>query len=258
MARRRSAAEGIARHVVAWSFCAVYIPLIVCISLLLPRDLKERVWPKCVRGWGKGMLRISGVRMVVHPDVQARLADRQARVLVFNHSSTLDTFVGAALLPEGGVLVLKREFIYLPFLGLAAWALGSIMVNRSDGEKGRASLARAIARTRARKLQLMISPEGTRVKGPTMGRFKLGAFRLGRDAEIPLMPLVWHGCAALWPHTAFAPEGGTVFITAMPDTPVTGADHAALRAEADALRERFIEALAAGPGPWAQAAISDS
>jgi lysophosphatidate acyltransferase len=196
-----------------------------------------------VRFWGRGMLRIAGVKLHIEPEVQARLFRREARVLLFNHSSTLDTFVGASLLPPGGVLILKSQFIWIPLMGLAAWSVGSIFVDRSKGEKARASLARAVARMQAEQLQIMISPEGTRVAGPELGRFKLGAFRFAREASIPVQPVLMHHCQTIWPRDAFAPTDGTAVVTVLDPVSVEGADEAQLRVIADATREAMGAAM---------------
>lgn len=249
MPRSRSRLEGALRHLVAWTFCAVYIPLIIVLCVVLPRPWRERAWPALARRWGRTMTRIAGVRLVIDPETQARLLERRARVFMFNHSSTLDTFIGAAVLAPGGVLVLKREFLYLPFMGQATWALGSVFVDRANGPRARASLAKAVARVKRRDLQLLISPEGTRVAGPELGRFKLGGFVFARDAEIPVLPVVFHGCSTVWPLGQFAPDAGTVRITTLPERLIKAGDHEALRAVADATRAEMAEALRQGPPP---------
>ena len=243
-ARKRSKAEGLFRHVVAWGYSAAYVPILVTACLAAPRSKRDRVWPAMVRSWGRNMLRIGGVSLEIDAEAQARLADRRARVLLFNHSSTLDVFVGAALLPDGGVLVLKREFIWVPILGPAAWAVGSIFVDRRDGDRARASLARAVARTQRDRLQILIAPEGTRMTGPTLGRFKLGAFQLARDADIEILPVVLHHCRRFWPRGAFAPEAGKLLVTTLDEVSVAGADREQLRVIADGVRERYIEEMA--------------
>ncbi len=242
--RQRTLAEGVARHTVAWIYCTAYVPLLMVVCTLTPgRRLRERVWPAMARSWGRTMMRIAGVGLEIDASVHRHLADRRGRVLLFNHSSTLDTFIGAAVLPAGGVLVLKREFFFLPFLGQATWLVGSVFVDRRDGDKARASLAAAAGRTAERDLQVLIAPEGTRMKGPDLGRFKLGGFRFARDADIPLVPIVIHRAQDIWPIGDFAPGGGTVRVTALDPCTVHGADEAKLREIADGVRDAYIAEL---------------
>lgn len=77
--------------------------------------------------------------------------------------------------------------------------------------------------------------------------FKTGAFELAAAAGVPVVPLVWHGCRELWPMGVVGPLPGEVVVDALEPLMVEkGADRAALRAVADALRERYQQALAAG------------
>ena len=147
-------------------------------------------------------------------------------------------------MPPGGVLVLKREFIWLPFMGIAAWFMGSVFIDRANSERARASLAKTARRIRDNQLQPLIAPEGTRVKTPEMGRFKLGAFYMARDAGIPVQPVVLHKCQDIWPHTALAPGHGTVVVTTLEEVAVDTADNEGLRAIASEVRERYIAELA--------------
>ena len=110
-------------------------------------------------------MRIGGVGLEITPAAQAALAEEKPRVLLFNHSSTVDTFVGAAVLPVGGVLVLKREFLFYPFMGVAAWAVGNIFIDRRDGEKARASLKATMGPDPPRQSAAAARARGDAVKG---------------------------------------------------------------------------------------------
>lgn len=246
MTRRRGALEGLARHAVAWVFCAVYLPSLALACLLTPGTPRQRVWPAMARFWGRAMMHIAGVGLQIDAPAQAALAERRPRVLLFNHSSTLDVFIGAALLPAGGVLVVKKEFIWLPIMGQAAWVVGSVFVDRRKGERARASLVRAAERIEQEQLQILIAPEGTRMKDRELGHFKLGAFHMAQAADAPLLPLVLHGAQRLWPYGALAPQGGTVRVTALAEVSVRGADHARLRVIADEVRASYHTELAGG------------
>ena len=99
-------------------------------------------------------------------------------------------------------------------------------------------------RTRRNQLQLLIAPEGTRAKGPVMGRFKLGGFAFAQQADIPLLPVVLHRCQEFWPHGAIAPQKGTLEVTVLDEVTVKDADRDGLRTIADGVRESYIAELA--------------
>ena len=143
--------------------------------------------------------------------------------------------------------VLKREFRRLIFIGQAAAISGSLFLDRGDRDKAYASLMAAAERIRNEKLQPVIAPEGTRSRDGVMGRFKLGAFHLAHRAEVPILPVVMHGNAALWPPGQFAPTRGTVVVDVLPEFRLEDGSPDALRVAANQLRDRYVDALAAGP-----------
>ena len=248
MEKRRSInLFGALRVFIAWIVSTLYVPVMLSVCLCsskakrIPRGL---AW---VRFWGRMMTRILGVRVRFTPAFRKALADRRPRVMTFNHSSSLDVLVGASLIPEGGVLVLKKEFRRIPLLGRAAAMVGSIFLDRGDREKAYASLEAAANRIQTEKLQALIAPEGTRSKDGTMGRFKLGAFHLAHAAQASILPVVMHGNAALWPPGQFAPTRGTVVVDVLPEFRLEDGSPDALRVAANQLRDRYVDALAAGP-----------
>jgi putative phosphoserine phosphatase/1-acylglycerol-3-phosphate O-acyltransferase len=155
--------------------------------------------------------------------------------------------VGASLLPDGGVLVLKEEFRKLPFLGRACVALGSIFLNRGNHGQAYESLQAAALRIQNENLQVLMAPEGTRAEDSSLGRFKLGAFHLAHIAKAPVLPVVMHRNKELWPKGQFAPTRGTVVVDVLTEFTVEDGSNKALRAIADDLRTRYMERLEQGP-----------
>ncbi len=202
--------------------------------------------PQLVRMWGRTMARIAGIEVQFTARAQQVLAQRTPRVLTFNHSSTLDVLTGAALLPEGGVLVVKKEMRKIPLLGIGCASLGSVFLERGNREHAYESLQHAAARMHAEQLQLLIAPEGTRSADGALGRFKLGAFHLAAMAKVPIQPMVLHNHFALWPQGQFVPKRGVAVIDAL--APLSISEDEDARVVADALRERYALALASGPG----------
>lgn len=226
---------------------AVYIPVLVVVALVLPKGLSWRVVPGLVRGWGYLMLAVCCCRLEFSAEARAALDVRAGRVITANHSSSLDLFVGAAFMPEAGVPIAKREMLWVPFIGLGLWAIGSVFLDRGDPERSHASLNEAAARVKRDQLQVVIAPEGTRSQDGSLGRFKLGAFHLARQAEIPILPLVLHGCARLWPRNQRAPTPGVVRITMLPEMRPERHGLEEPGALADELRAAYAAALADPP-----------
>ena len=239
--------SGLFRQTGAWVWSALYIPVMLVVCTLTPKRKQSTRGPRWVRGWGKSTTAIAGVTTRYTPAALAALSERRPRVLTFNHGSTLDVLVGASLLPDGGVLVLKEEFRKLPFLGRASQSVGSVYLDRGNRERAYESLQRAGKRIREENLQALIAPEGTRTEDADLGRFKLGAFHLAHIAQASVLPVVMHNHKTLWPRGQFAPHRGISVIDVLPEFTVESGDKEDLQEVANSLRERYIERLAHGP-----------
>ena len=104
------------------------------------------VW---IRGWGTVMMRVLGWRCKVE-DRETLLRTSPA-VVVGNHQSNLDTVPWATLFPPRSVAVGKKEILKVPFFGLLWKASHNILIDRSNPESARRSIAEAAARIRSYK-----------------------------------------------------------------------------------------------------------
>ena len=226
-----------------WLFCALFVPLMVLAAALAGGD-RDRVATPMIRLWGRVLLAICRVQL--RGDLEAVRAGGR-RVLVINHTSTLDVLLACALWPERGSGVLKKEFRDLPILGIASEWLGQISVDRSSRDKAVASLAAAAARMKREDRAVIMSPEGTRSRTGELGRFKLGAWHLAAQADAPIVPIVLHGVFALWPRSQLSCAAGVVTIEVLDPITVAELPVDDYRGSASALRDLYVEALARGP-----------
>lgn len=207
-----------------WLTLVPFVPAVLLV-LLLSGGRAAHTWtPPMVRWWGRAMLRLVGVRLVQEPPVVAELSRRRRRVLTFNHTSTMDIMVMTALWPNGTVAVVKREMLWLPLMGWAMYFLDFLPLDRGNRQRATASLHAAAQRVRAGDLTLMISPEGTRSATGELQPFKLGAFHLAAEADAPLVGVVLHGTARLWPRWQKHCDPGTVTVRLLPEQPSGAAE----------------------------------
>lgn len=237
----------ILKQVAVWIFTLFYMPLLIIACLLVSRERRASLGPKFTRGWGWSASYLAGVKIRYTHEADLALNKRVARVLTFNHGSTLDVPVGAALLPDGGVLALKAEMRTMPLLGPACVALGSIFLDRANRESAYETLKEGAQRIQEETLQVLIAPEGTRSDDGQLGRFKLGAFHLAHEAQVPILPIVIHSAAELWPRGRLAPFSGVIIIDVLPEFLVLDKTPEGIRATADQLREDYIKALTITP-----------
>ena len=200
---------------------------------------KDTLGPTLMRGWGRLMLAIMGVRLELDPEAEAELASRRARVLTFNHTSTLDMMVGAAISPEGTIIIVKREMLYIPFIGQCMLLLDIVLINRRDRQSATSKLRAVGERIRKGRHAVMIAPEGTRSADGRLQKFKMGAFHLAIETQVPIVPLVWHQCATLCPRGAWYSKPGVIRVQKLPDIPTEGLTSDDLRSLADRLHAAY-------------------
>jgi 1-acyl-sn-glycerol-3-phosphate acyltransferase len=167
------------------------------------------------------------------------VAERRPRVLVLNHSSTLDMFLFSGVNPPAPCPVGKASLKWIFPLNLPFWGVGMVFLDRGNRERAVASLRRAGELIRVESRSAMISPEGTRSLDGTLGRFKSGAFHLSQRAQAEIVPVVIHGAWALCPPGSAVVRPGKVRVEVKPPLPPS-TDPAA---DALALHARYVEWL---------------
>jgi putative phosphoserine phosphatase/1-acylglycerol-3-phosphate O-acyltransferase len=161
------------------------------------------------------------------------VASRAPRVLVLNHSSTLDLLVMALIAPSGARALVKRELMWVPPVNLALWLVGTIFVDRSDPASSIRALERAADDVRAHGLTLMIAPEGTRSRTGALGAFKKGPFHLAQRAGAEIVPVVIEGAHTILPPSGWLVRAGRLRVTIRPpEAPPTDPTAAAASLEA--------------------------
>ncbi|MGQ0647808.1 MAG: lysophospholipid acyltransferase family protein [Gemmatimonadaceae bacterium] len=116
---------------------------------------------------------------------------RRPYVAVSNHESWADIFL-ISHLPWEMKWMSKEAMFRIPCFGWMMRMAGDISLTR--GERTSAVKAMAAARDRiAKRVSVMIFPEGTRSRGGELLPFKDGAFRLALETGAPILPIVVAG-----------------------------------------------------------------
>lgn len=219
-----------------WS--AIISVCVLGVAAVTLGTLRRRVIGPFGTLWAAPLLWVAGVK--VHVDGAEVLERREARVLIFNHSSTLDTLLMAYLAGPGFVPVVKREFARTPLVGRAFWALGVVYLDRHEPDKARGTVDVLAKTMTEERLTVVVAPEGTRSRTGALGRFKLGAFRIAQTAEVPLLPVFLEGVHAALPW-GWRVHPGTVRVRLEPLAPVPEGE--SLERVADTWHHRFSEWL---------------
>jgi putative phosphoserine phosphatase/1-acylglycerol-3-phosphate O-acyltransferase len=193
------------------------------------------VW---VRRWGRWPLRAMGIRVEVH-GLERRDAPGP-KLILFNHLSLLDLFVLSSLSPERPLVLYKRELDSVPGLGGALRAMGMIPVDRQDHAAAIASVSEATERILSEQAAVLMAPEGTRSRRGGLQRFKLGAFHLAANAQVPIVPMVIRGIDSVLPMNRHFARSGVIRVDFLPAISTRGWRAEDARRHATEVRDVFL------------------
>lgn len=145
----------------------------------------------------------------------------QSYVVVANHQSQVDILVLYGWLDLDLKWVMKKELRKIPFIGFGCAALGHVFVDRSNPQKARASINRALSHL-GNGIGILFFPEGTRSPGNQMLPFKKGAFRVAIDQQMPLLPISLVGTSKIMPARRLVLFPGRVRMVIHPPIPTEG------------------------------------
>lgn len=230
---------------VFWVVTPILAASLIFLAITTLGRARRRLMPRLLRWWGQTILKACGVRLQVDPAVDAEFAQARRRVVVFNHASNMDLFAMPSFWAPAATCIVKREMMWVPIVGWGARAIGFIPLHRGRRDKAVASLQRVAARLHQGDLTAVIAPEGTRSPDGRLKAFKMGAFHLAAEAEAPIVAVVMHGTAELWPRRQRQCHPGTVTVRLAGEfAPLPrDATPAQFREQADEVRAAMAQAL---------------
>ncbi len=155
-----------------------------------------RFWTgKFVQSWARSVLRVMGVR--VEAKGLELLPSTERACFIANHQGDVDILLILASVPRCVGFVTKNQAAWIPFLNIWISALGSVFLDRKRVGRARKSIERGVRRIRSGGA-LAIFPEGTRSRGPIMGPFRNGSFKLATRAEAVIIPLSLDSTYKVW------------------------------------------------------------
>ena len=157
-------------------------------------------------------------------------------VVMSKHQSAWETIFLEARFPDQCWIV-KRELLWLPFVGWGLWAVRCIAIDRSSGMTAREQVVEQGAERPREGHWVTIFPEGTRVAPGKRGRYAIGGALLATRTGTPILPIA-HNAGELWPRYAFRKRAGCVKVVIGPPILTEGRDAAAVNNEV----QEWIEA----------------
>ena len=192
--------------------------------------------------WGDVAASAAGIDLRV--EGEEHLWSHRPAVFIFNHQSGLEMILLLKMLRRDFTGIAKQELRTNPVFGPLFQASGVVFVDRSNTAKAIEALGPAVEALRHGR-SLIIAPEGTRSKTPTVGAFKKGAFRLAMQAGVPIVPIVFRNVLDALPKGAAIVRPAMVEAVVLPPVDTGSWTLETLDAEIEALRSRYVEVLSA-------------
>lgn len=161
-----------------------------------------------IRLWARMWFWLSGTRL----EVRGEFDPTRSYVVISNHSSWFDVFANFLATPVPLRFLAKKELFKIPVFAPAMRAIGMIEIDR-DKATSMHQWINDQARTVAGRAQsIMVYPEGSRTRDGEIQRFKVGAFVIAIENQLPILPVTIAGSYAVFPPGGMTIRGGHVIV----------------------------------------------
>ena len=152
-------------------------------------------------------------------------------VVMAKHQSAWETLFMEGTFPPQCWIV-KKELLWLPFVGWGLLAVRAISIDRSSGHAARDQILEQGARRLKQGMWVSIFPEGTRIAPGKRGRYGIGGAYLAARTGTPILPIA-HNAGEVWGRYAFRKRPGLVSVVIGPLIRTEGRDAADVNAEVE-------------------------
>jgi 1-acyl-sn-glycerol-3-phosphate acyltransferase len=143
-------------------------------------------------------------------------------IALWKHSSSWETIAMAVVFPRQ-VWVLKRELLWIPFVGWGIRQLHAIAINRKTGGSAVSQVVEQGKERLAEGDWVMVFPEGTRMPPGQTRKYGVSGTLLAREAGHLVVPVA-HNAGLYWPRRGLFKRSGTVRLVIGPPIDPKGAD----------------------------------
>lgn len=223
--------------VVAMAFTTVFGVLVPLAGLV-----RHRAAHWLAREWARWTLRWVEISCGLGYRVEGREHVPAGPVVIMaKHQSAWETVFLEATFPYQ-CWIIKRELLWLPFVGWGLKVLQAIAIDRASGVTARDQIVEQGRRRLTEGYWVTIFPEGTRVAVGKRGRYGLGGATLATRTGTPILPIA-HNAGELWPRYSFLKRPGKIDVVIGPLIPTEGRDALAVTREVEAWIEGQMQRL---------------
>lgn len=133
-------------------------------------------------------------------------------IIISNHGSNLDMFIGAYVVPLNTKPLAKVQLKKMPLLGFL-FSTVCVLIDRTSRES-REKGSRKLIQELQKGYSIFIYPEGTRNRGnQPVNAFFDGAFRFAIEGQVPLIAMCTVGARSITPSDGYAVRPGKIQVT---------------------------------------------
>jgi 1-acyl-sn-glycerol-3-phosphate acyltransferase len=182
--------------------------VITMLSAPLPRLTRWRI----IAGWPRFAAWLAGPLLGITFVVNGRQNIPTEPCMIFSkHSSAWETLAFSGIFPPH-IYVLKRELLWIPFLGWGLALFSPIAINRSNRRQAMQRLTeQGVVRFR-QGFSIMIFPEGTRVPIGRRAPWRGGGAALACSLDAKVLPVA-HDAGCFWPRNALVKTPGRITVS---------------------------------------------
>lgn len=172
-----------------WSFLCFLFTF--CLFLFtFPFDRKGFIPHMCSCSWAKVALAMNPF-WKFHIEGRKKIKWGKPYILVANHQSNFDIFIMYQLF-RPFKWIAKKEILKYPFVGWGMQMNRYVYFDRKD-RRARAKVIEQCRDWLQKGVPVFFFPEGTRSKSGEMQKFKVGAFQLAIQENLPITPIAIQG-----------------------------------------------------------------
>lgn len=166
-------------------------------------------------------------------------------IIMAKHQSAWETLFMESRFPPQCWIV-KRELLWLPFVGWSLIAIRAIAIDRSSGTSAREQIVEQGAKRLKEGMWVSIFPEGTRIAPGKAGRYGIGGPLLGIRTGTPILPIA-HNAGEYWGRYSFKKRAGVVKVVIGPLIQTAGRDVISVNKEVQEWIEGQMRIISPGP-----------
>jgi 1-acyl-sn-glycerol-3-phosphate acyltransferase len=166
-------------------------------------------------------------------------------IIMAKHQSAWETLFMESRFPPQCWIV-KRELLWLPFVGWSLIAIRAIAIDRASGTSAREQIVEQGAKRLKEGMWVSIFPEGTRIAPGKTGRYGIGGALLATRTGTPILPIA-HNAGEYWGRYSFKKRAGVVKVVIGPLIQTAGRDVVAVNNEVQEWIEGRMRIISPGP-----------